>query len=115
MQPVNIDAEGVKEGVLGLVLALVEIIKEALEIQAFKRMESGTLQNDEMERLGAALAELDEALTEIKAEQGAEQTVKAIRDGLDDVVDEVIDRLLNPERWLERGDNNTLSSSRPEI
>ena len=49
---VNIDEKDLKQGVLGLVVALVEIIHEALRLQAMKRMEAGTLTEREVERLG---------------------------------------------------------------
>jgi hypothetical protein len=98
---INIDEENLKHGVLGLVIALVEVIRDALKIQAFKRMESGALSEEECERLGEALLELDIALEEIKTEQGITQSVQAVRDGLDEIVDGVIDRIVNPERWQE--------------
>jgi transposase len=63
---INIDEENLKEGLLGLVVALVEIIEEVLERQAIRRMEGGRLSDEEMERLGDALSELDEALEKIK-------------------------------------------------
>lgn len=90
-----------KEGVLGLVLALVEIIRDALKIQALKRMESGSLTEAECERLGKTLMELDTALERIKEEQGVRESVQAVRDGLDQIVSDVIDRLINPESWQE--------------
>ena len=98
---INIDENNLKHGVLGLVIALVEVIRDALKIQAFKRMESGVLSEEECERLGKALMELDIALEEIKAEQGIIESVQAVRDGLDEIVDGVIDRIVNPERWRE--------------
>ncbi len=99
--PINIDENNLKQGVLGLVIALTEIIRDALKLQAFKRMEGGTLTDEEMERLGEGLMDLDIALEEIKEEQGVGESVKAVRDGLDEIVDEVVDRMLNPERWAE--------------
>jgi hypothetical protein len=98
---INIDENNLKHGVLGLVIALVEVVRDALKIQAFKRMESGVLGEEECERLGEALMELDIALEEIKAEQGITESVQAVRDGLDDIVEGVIDRIANPERWQE--------------
>ncbi len=98
---INIDENNLKHGVLGLVIALVEVIKDALKIQAFKRMESGVLSEEECERLGNALMQLDIALEEIKKEQGITESVQAVRDGLDEIVDGVIDRIVNPERWQE--------------
>jgi len=38
---IHVDEGNLKSGVLGLVLALVEVIRDALKIQALKRMESG--------------------------------------------------------------------------
>jgi len=87
---INIDEGSLKSGVLGLVLALVEILRDALQNQATRRIESGTLSDEEVERLGAALADLHLAIEDIKREQGLEQAVQSVRDGLDDVVDEVV-------------------------
>jgi hypothetical protein len=101
---IDIDEDNLKHGVLGLVLALVEVIRDALRIQAFKRMESGILTEEECERLGEALMDLDIALEEIKEEQGITESVQAVRDGLDEIVDEVVDRMVNPERWREEAD-----------
>jgi hypothetical protein len=97
--PIDIDTDNLKHGVLGLVIALVEIIKDALNLQAIKRMEGGTLSEEEVERLGEALMDLDVAIEEIKKEQGVTESVKSVRDGLDSIVDEVLDKMINPERW----------------
>jgi len=101
---IDINEDNLKHGVLGLVLALVEVIRDALKIQAFKRMESGILTDEECERLGEALMDLDIALEEIKEEQGITESVQAVRDGLDEIVDDVIDRMVNPERWREEAE-----------
>jgi len=98
---IHVDEGNLKSGVLGLVLALVEVIRDALKIQALKRMESGVLSEEECERLGKALIDLDTALEEIKEEQGITESVRAVRDGLDEIVDDVIDKLINPEKWQE--------------
>ena len=98
---INIEEENLKNGVLGLVLAVVEIVRDALQNQATRRMESGGLTDEEVERLGRALAELDVAIEDIKREQGLEQAVKTVRDGLDDIVDDAVQRLLDPTRWPE--------------
>ena len=96
---IDIKEGDLKQGVLGLVLALVEVIRDALRIQAVRRMESGILTDEECERLGQTLMDLDVALEKIKEEQGITESVQAVRDGLDDIVDGVIDRIVNPERW----------------
>jgi hypothetical protein len=99
---IKVSEDNLKHGVLGLAIALVEIIQDALKTQAFKRMESGSLTEEECERLGQALMDLDIALEEIKEEQGIAEAVQAVRDGLDELVDDVIDRMINPERWREQ-------------
>ena len=102
--PIDIDENNLKHGVLGLVLALVEIIQDALRLQAFKRMEGGSLTEEEMERLGEALMDLDIAIEEIKKEQGITESVKSVRDGLDNIVDDVLDKIINPERWKKEAE-----------
>jgi len=98
--PIDIDEKNLKHGVLGLVVALVEIIKDALKIQALKRMEGGSLTEEEVERLGEALMDLDVAIEEIKKEQGITESVKSVRDGLDNIVDEVIDKIITPKTQI---------------
>jgi len=99
MTKLDIDANDLKSGVLGLVVALVEIIKEALRLEAMKRMDGGSLKEEEVERLGEALMDLDAAIEKLKVEQGIRESVKAVRDGLDSVVDDFLDTMVNPERW----------------
>ena len=99
---IEIDEENLKSGVLGLVLAVVEILRDALQNQATRRMESGGLSDEEIERLGRALVDLDVAIEGIKCEQGLEQAVQSVRDGLDDIVDDVIQRMVDPRRWSEK-------------
>lgn len=100
----QIDESSLKHGVLTLVVTLVEIIQEALETQALRRLEGGDLTAEEQERLGDALLELDEAMTEIKAQNGITDSVEDLHHGLDDVVDDVVDKLINPQRWAEESE-----------
>lgn len=95
----DIDGKDLKNGVLGLVVALVEIIKETLRLQAVRRMEGGSLTEAEIERLGEALMDLDAAIEKIKLELGVAETAKAIRDDLDRAVNDVIGTILNPGQW----------------
>ncbi len=97
----RVDESSLKDGVLTLVLTLVEVIQEALESQAVRRLESGDLTEEEQERLGQALLDLDDALEAIKADHGLTTSVADLRRGLDDVVDEMIDKLVNPDRWSQ--------------
>jgi len=104
---VDIDEKNLKHGVLGLVIALVEVIRDALNLQAMKRMEGGSLTEAEVERLGQALMDLDIAIEEIKEEQGIVESVRSVRDGLDEIVDDVLDRMINPERWKDEVEQRT--------
>ena len=100
----DIDEKSLKHGVLGLVIALVEVIRDALNLQAMKRIEGGSLTEEEVERLGQALMDLDTAIEEIKREQGIVESVRSVRDGLDDLVDDVLDQMINPQRWKEEAE-----------
>jgi hypothetical protein len=92
---INLDEDNLKDGLLGLVVALVEIIQELLERQALRRMESGRLSDAETERLGEALYELQEALEKIKVDNGIEDAVRSVREGLDEVAEDLVDQFLN--------------------
>jgi len=98
--PINIDEGNLKQGLMGLVVGLVEIIQEVLERQAIRRMEGGRLSNDEVERLGTALSDLKVALENIKKENDLEDAVRSVREGLDDVVGDIVNKF-NNESWNE--------------
>ena len=66
----NPNPEEVRKGVMKLVLALAEFIKQLLERQAIRRMEAGTLTEDETDRLGTALAQVEETLREMAERAG---------------------------------------------
>lgn len=53
-----------------LVLTLVEVVRKVLEHQAVRRMDSGTLTAEQVERLGLALLRLREKMDELKTAFG---------------------------------------------
>jgi hypothetical protein len=61
----NADPEEVRRSVLKLVLTLVEFIRQLLERQAIRRMEGGTLTDDETEAIGMALMRLEETIRDL--------------------------------------------------
>jgi hypothetical protein len=61
----NADPEDVRRSVLKLVLTLVELIRQLLERQAIRRMEAGTLSEDETESVGLALMRLQETILDL--------------------------------------------------
>ena len=93
---IKVESDNLKEGLLGLVIALVEIIKEVLEKQALYRLEGGSLREEEAEKLGLAFKQLDETLAKIKQENNLEKTAGKIRADLDHLVDDSIQKLVDP-------------------
>jgi len=65
---VDADPERVEKGLAQLVLTLVELLRQLMERQALRRMEQGTLDDDEIERLGQTFMKLAERMEELKAE-----------------------------------------------
>ena len=62
---INVDADGVEQGLAQLVLTLVEFLRQMLERQAVRRMEGGSLSDEEVERVGLALMKLEEKVHEL--------------------------------------------------
>jgi len=48
------------------VLTLVEFVRQLMERQAIRRMESATLTDDEIERLGQTFMRLEQRMAELK-------------------------------------------------
>jgi hypothetical protein len=66
----NADPEDVQKSVAQLVLSLVEFLRKLLERQAIRRMDAGTLSDDQVEAIGLALMKLEEAVRDIAARFG---------------------------------------------
>src|SRR3989338_10589489 len=95
---IKVDSDNLKEGLLGLVIALVEIIKEVLQKQAIYRLEGGSLREEEAEKLGLAFMQLDETIEKIKKENNLEKTADKIRADLDNLVGDTINKLVPIEQ-----------------
>lgn len=65
-QKINIDPKNVEKGLAKLILTLVELIRRLLEKQAMRRMEGGSLTDEEIEKMGQALMKLEEKMKELK-------------------------------------------------
>ncbi len=63
----NIDADDAGRGLGQLVLAILDVVRELLERQALRRMDAGSLSDDEVERVGQALEALEERFVEVRA------------------------------------------------
>ncbi|MER5734899.1 gas vesicle protein K [Streptomyces sp. NPDC002262] len=64
------DPEAVGEDLLKLVLTLVELLRQLIERQALRRVDSGELTDEQEEELGATLLALHDRMTELCAEHG---------------------------------------------
>jgi hypothetical protein len=66
----NADPDEVQRSVAQLVLTLVEFIRQLLERQAIRRMETGTLTEQQTEDIGRALMKLEETVRDLAARFG---------------------------------------------
>lgn len=62
---IDVDPEGVEQGLAQLVLTLIEFLRQVLERQAVRRMDGGSLTDEEVERVGLALMKLEEKVHEL--------------------------------------------------
>lgn len=67
---IQVSGDDVKHGLGRLVLALVRLLHELLERQAIRRMDAGTLTDEEVERLGLALMKQTEEIERLRKEFG---------------------------------------------
>jgi hypothetical protein len=63
---INADPENVEHGLAKLVLTLIELIRKLMEKQAMRRIESNSLNEEEIERLGETLMKLENKMNELK-------------------------------------------------
>jgi hypothetical protein len=67
---INADQATVEKDLAKLVLALVELVRQLMERQAIRRVNAGSLSEDEVERMGDTFLKLDERMTELRAAFG---------------------------------------------
>ena len=65
---VNADPEHVEKGLAQLVLTVVELLRQLMERQALRRIEAGSLTEEEVERLGLSLMKLEQRMQELLVE-----------------------------------------------
>lgn len=63
---IGINPEDAESGLARLVLTLVELLRNVLEHQAIRRMDGGSLSDEQIERLGLSLMRLNERMAELK-------------------------------------------------
>lgn len=62
----NADPEGVQQGLAKLVLTLIELLRRLMEKQAMRRIEHGTVSDEDIEKLGAAFMNLEIKMAELR-------------------------------------------------
>jgi hypothetical protein len=63
---INATPDNASHGLAKLVLTLIELIRKLVEKQAIRRVEGGSLSDDETERLGETLMKLEMKMEELK-------------------------------------------------
>ncbi|UOQ44145.1 gas vesicle protein K [Halobacillus salinarum] len=63
---INLDPEGAEQGLAQLVLTVIELLRQLVERQALRRVDGGTLSEEEIEQLGLALMNLEVKMDELK-------------------------------------------------
>lgn len=63
---IEADSESVQRDLFKLVLTIIELLRQLMERQALRRVDTGELGDDQVEDLGVALMRLEEAVTELR-------------------------------------------------
>jgi len=67
---IELSPENIEQGLGKLVLTLVDFLRQLLERQAIRRMEGGTLSDEEIEQMGEALMKLEAKIHELAEQFG---------------------------------------------
>ncbi|KQL37392.1 gas vesicle protein K [Psychrobacillus sp. FJAT-21963] len=63
---INLDPDNAEHGLAQLVLTVIELLRQIVERHAIRRVEGGTLTDQQIEDLGEALMNLEEKMEELK-------------------------------------------------
>lgn len=67
-----LDSSQVEQGLAKLVLTIIELLRQLMERQAMRRVENGSLTDEQLEELGLTLMRLEEKMQELKIVFGLE-------------------------------------------
>ena len=70
---VNLNPDNVRSGLGQLVLTLLKLLHELLERQAIRRIEAGSLREEQIERLGLTLMKQAAELERLRQQLGVEE------------------------------------------
>lgn len=63
---IHLDPDNAEHGLAQLVLTVIELLRQIVERHAIRRVEGGTLTDEQIENLGEALMNLEEKMEELK-------------------------------------------------
>jgi hypothetical protein len=69
---IDADPESVERGLVSLVLTIVELLRQLMERQALRRVDEGTLTDDQVEKIGWTLMSLEQKMAELREHFGLE-------------------------------------------
>ncbi|MGA6151918.1 gas vesicle protein K [Stenotrophomonas sp. NPDC087984] len=67
---IEVDEESVRKSLAGLVLTVVELLRQLMERQALRRVEQGGISDEQMEKLGLTLMALEQNMAELREHFG---------------------------------------------
>jgi hypothetical protein len=67
---IDADPESVERGLVSLVLTVVELLRQLMERQALRRVEDGSLTDDQVENIGRTLMALESRMAELREHFG---------------------------------------------
>jgi hypothetical protein len=67
---IELSPDNIEQGLAKLVLTLIDFLRQLLERQAIRRMEGGTLKDEEIEQMGEALMKLEAKIHQLSEEFG---------------------------------------------
>ena len=67
---IDADPESVERGLVSLVLTVVELLRQLMERQALRRVDQGTLTDDQIEEIGRTLMALENRMAELREHFG---------------------------------------------
>ena len=67
---IEADPQSVEKGLVTLVLTLVELLRQLMERQALRRVDQGTLTDDQIEKVGSTLMALEDRMAELREHFG---------------------------------------------
>ena len=90
MTTIDLEGSDPSTGLIALVITVVDILAEALEREAIRRMEQDQLTDEQIERVGSQLQAIEMEIEQIIEDQGIEDQVNRLRGDLDGLLSDAI-------------------------